>query len=61
LGQTSPRPSLSNQDARRFFESLPTFYRKNFMRWIDAAKPPETRANHIAEVIVTLKAHEREC
>ena len=46
--------------ARRFFESLPTFYRKNFMRWIDSAKRPETRAKHIAEVIDTLKAHKRE-
>ena len=43
-----------------FFESLPTFYRKNFMRWIDSAKRPETRAKHIAEVIETLKAHKRE-
>jgi hypothetical protein len=26
----------SEPDARRFFEWLPTFYRKTFMRWIDA-------------------------
>jgi len=46
--------------ARRFFESLPTFYRKNFMRWIESAKRPETRANRIAEMVETLKAGKRE-
>ena len=46
--------------ARRFFESLPTFYRKNFMRWIDAAKRPETRAKRIAETVATLKSGKRE-
>ena len=47
-------------DARRFFEALPTFYRKNFMRWIDSAKRPETRARRIAETVATLKAGQRE-
>jgi Bacteriocin-protection, YdeI or OmpD-Associated/Domain of unknown function (DUF1905) len=47
-------------EARRFFESLPTFYRKNFMRWIDDAKRPETRARRIAETVATLKAGKRE-
>lgn len=46
--------------ARRFFESLPTFYRKNFMRWIDGAKRPETRAKRIAETVATLKSTKRE-
>jgi uncharacterized protein YdeI (YjbR/CyaY-like superfamily) len=46
--------------ARRFFESLPTFYRKNFMRWIDQAKRPDTRARRIAETIATLNAGKRE-
>jgi hypothetical protein len=46
--------------ARRFFESLPTFYRKNFMRWIEAAKRPETRAKRIAETVATLKSGKRE-
>lgn len=46
--------------ARRFFESLPTFYRKNFMRWIDQAKRPETRARRIAETIATLNTGKRE-
>jgi len=46
--------------ARRFFESLPTFYRKNFMRWIEGAKRPATRAKRIAEAVATLKAGKRE-
>ncbi|MCA1646091.1 MAG: YdeI/OmpD-associated family protein [Chloroflexi bacterium] len=46
--------------ARRFFESLPTFYRKNFMRWIEGAKRPETRAKRIAETVATLKSGKRE-
>ena len=46
--------------ARRFFEALPTFYRKNFVRWIEDAKRPETRANRIQETIATLEAGKRE-
>lgn len=46
--------------AARFFESLPTFYRKNFMRWIDGAKRPETRAKRIAETIAILMSGMRE-
>ena len=46
--------------ARRFFESLPTFYRKNFMRWIHDAKRPETRAKRVAEMVELLKAGKRE-
>jgi hypothetical protein len=42
--------------ARRFFESLPTFYRKNFVRWIEESKRPETRAKRIANTVATLKA-----
>jgi len=46
--------------AGRFFESLPTFYRKNFMRWIEGAKRPQTRAKRIAEMVATLKSGKRE-
>ena len=46
--------------ARVFFEGLATFYRKNFMRWIESAKRPETRANRIAEMVALLKAGKRE-
>jgi uncharacterized protein YdeI (YjbR/CyaY-like superfamily) len=50
----------ANPDARRFFESLATFYRKNFIRWIEDAKRPETRAKRIAETVTTLEAGKRE-
>ena len=46
--------------AQAFFDALPTFYRKNFMRWIDSAKRPATRAAHIAEMVELLKAGKRE-
>jgi hypothetical protein len=46
--------------ARSFFESLPTFYRKNFMRSIQDAKQPATRARRIAEMVALLKAGKRE-
>ncbi len=37
--------------AATFFASLPTFYRKNFLRWIDSAKKPQTRQARIAEMV----------
>lgn len=37
--------------ARAFFESLPTFYRNNFVRWVDDAKREATRAARVAEVV----------
>ena len=46
--------------ARRFFESLATFYRKGFMTWIEGAKRPETRTKRIAETVDALKAGLRE-
>jgi hypothetical protein len=46
--------------AREFFESLATFYRKNFVRWVEEAKRPETRARRIAESVAVLKAGRRE-
>jgi hypothetical protein len=42
--------------AKEFFESLATFYRKNFLRWIESAKRPETRNARIAEMMALLKA-----
>jgi Bacteriocin-protection, YdeI or OmpD-Associated/Domain of unknown function (DUF1905) len=47
-------------EARRFFESLATFYRKNFVRWIEDARRAETRARRISETVATLKAGKRE-
>jgi hypothetical protein len=42
--------------ARLLFESVAPFYRKNFVRWIEQAKRPETRAARIAEMIELLQA-----
>jgi hypothetical protein len=47
-------------EARRFFESLPTFYRTNYVRWIEESKRPETRAKRIADAVAKLKARQRE-
>ena len=43
-------------DAEIFFQSVAPFYRKNFLRWIDQAKRPETRAARIAEMVTMLEA-----
>ena len=50
----------ADPDARRFFESLATFYRKGFIRRIEGAKRPATRARLIAETVAALKAGKRE-
>lgn len=46
--------------ALAFFHTLPTFYQKNYMRWVESAKRPETRTQRIAEMIELLKAGKRE-
>jgi hypothetical protein len=50
----------SEPEAKAFFESLATFYRKNFVRDIESAKRPETRARRIAEMVALLKAGRRQ-
>jgi hypothetical protein len=47
-------------DAARFFDSLPTFYRNNFARWIEGAKRPETRAKRVTELVDLAKQGKRE-
>jgi hypothetical protein len=46
--------------ALAFFEGLPTFYRKNYVRWIEEAKRPETRAARIAQMVALLVEGRRE-
>lgn len=41
--------------AKAFFEALATFYRNGYMRWIEGAKRPETRAARLAEMLSLLK------
>ena len=48
-------------DAARFFDGLATFYRKKYLRWIDATKrSPEKRAERIQELVGFLKAGRKE-
>lgn len=43
-------------EAKAFFESLATFYRKGYLRWLDgAARRPEVRRARIAELVSLLK------
>lgn len=47
--------------ASEFFESLATFYRKGYLRWIDSTKKkPELRAARIAEMVELLKAGKKQ-
>lgn len=46
--------------AKAFFEGLATFYRKGYLRWIEGAKRPETRAARIAEMMELLKAGKKQ-
>jgi hypothetical protein len=46
--------------ALSFFFSLAPFYRKNFVRWIESAKHPETRAARIAETVKLLSEGKRQ-
>ncbi|HWC96358.1 MAG TPA: YdeI/OmpD-associated family protein [Candidatus Sulfopaludibacter sp.] len=48
-------------DAASFFDGLATFYRKKYLRWIDATKrSPELRAQRIGELIELMKAGEKD-
>ena len=60
MGQDVDAALDAAPDARAFFESLPTFDRKNYARWLDSAKRPETRARRIAEFVDLLRAGRRE-
>jgi uncharacterized protein YdeI (YjbR/CyaY-like superfamily) len=44
-------------EAGEFFDSLAQFYRKAYLRWIDATKGrPDVREQRIAETVELLKA-----
>lgn len=49
-----------NKKAKTFFDELPTFYRKNFIRWIESAKREETRVRRINEMMKLLEEGKRE-
>jgi len=46
--------------AKAFFESLATFYRNTYIKWIESAKKPETRAARIKEMVKLLKAGKKQ-
>jgi len=47
----------AHPDAASFFDSLAQFYRRGYLRWVDATKRrPDLRAERIAEMLEHLKA-----
>jgi len=66
VDESPPREDLASDvaaaldadpEAGRFFDALAGFYRKNYLRWIDATKrQPDIRAARIAETVKLLKA-----
>lgn len=55
LGALAAEPA-----AQEFFNGLATFYRKGYMKWIEGAKRPETRAARITEMVTLLKAGKKQ-
>lgn len=47
-------------ETKAFFEGLATFYRNNYIRWIEGARRPETRRARIGEMIELLKAGKKQ-
>ncbi|NLI00555.1 MAG: DUF1905 domain-containing protein [Chthonomonadales bacterium] len=45
----------ADPEAREIFEGMSTFCRKNYLRWIEDAKRPETRARRISEMMQMLR------
>jgi len=51
----------AHPDAARFFDGLASFYRQNYLRWIDATKrSPEIRAQRIAQLVEFMKAGKKQ-
>jgi len=47
-------------EAEAFFDALATFYRNNYIKWIESAKRPETRSKRINEMIDLLQAGKKQ-
>jgi len=45
----------AESQAKAFFESLASFYRNTYIKWIESAKRPETRAARINDMVELLK------
>jgi uncharacterized protein YdeI (YjbR/CyaY-like superfamily) len=50
----------ADPNAKAFFESLATFYRNTYVKWIESAKKPETRTARISEMVELLKASKKQ-
>lgn len=50
----------TDANAKAFFESLATFYRNTYIKWIESAKRPETRQARIEEMLTLLKAGKKQ-
>lgn len=51
----------ADPDAGAFFDSLAQFYRRGYLRWIDATKRrPEQRAERIADMVELLRSGRKE-
>ena len=60
MGADAAAAFAAEPDAKRFFDSMPTFYRKNVARGLADAKRPETRARRIAEAVQRAREGRRE-
>ena len=48
-------------EAREFFDALATYYRKGYLRWVDATRRrPDVRAARITEMVELLAAGHKE-
>ena len=50
----------ADPEAHAFFAGLAGYYRRNFIRAIEGAKRPQTRAARIADMMALLRSHQRE-
>ena len=46
--------------AKAFFDSLATFYRNTYIKWIESAKRPDTRSARIAQMVKLLRAGKKQ-
>ena len=60
LAEDIARALAAAPAAKSLFDSVAPFYRKNFLRWIDSAKRPQTRQARIAEMVSLLAAGKRQ-
>jgi hypothetical protein len=45
----------ADPEAQRLFDALPFTHRKEYVRWVEEAKKPETRQNRLAKTVERLK------